>query len=365
MTAPADTLRPARGPQWRNRMVLAPLTNTQSHPDGTLSTDEIDWLVARARGGFAVTMTAAAYVTRAGNAWPGQLGIADEAHLPALSRLAAAIRAEGGVSAVQLHHGGRRADPTVSGEPRVGAYDDPETGSRALTTAEVGGIVRDFASAARRAQQAGFDGVELHGAHGYLLCQFLDPVRNTRTDGYGADRDGRARIIHEVITAVRDACGDDLQLGLRLSPERHGVRLPDMVQLAAAVMARGDVDYLDLSLWDVRKRPHEAEPNDERLLIDHFTDLPRHGTALAVAGAVTSGPDVQWCLDRGADAAIVGKAAMLDHAFAAHVVADPDHRAPAFPTTREHLRSEFLGEAFVDYFASTWPQHVRDATVGE
>ncbi len=354
----ADPLELMHGPSWHNRIMLAPLTNAQSNLDGTLSDAEIDWLLARARGGFGLVMTAAAYVHRAGNAWAGQLGVSDDAHLPGLRRLADGIREAGAVSAVQLHHGGKRADATVSGVPLVAPYDEPAKGARALSSNEVEQVIGDFAAAAARAERAGFDGVEIHGAHGYLLCQFLEP-RNTRDDGWGGDLAGRSRIIHEVIGAIRGATGPDFQVGLRVSPERHSMVLGEMVELAGEVMAGGGLDYLDLSLWDVRKLPHELGDQVEgRLLIDAFTDLPRHGTRLAVAGAVGGAADALWCLERGADIAIIGKGAMADHAFATHAVADPSYAAPRFPLSREHLRGEHLSDAFIDYFAGGWPHLV-------
>lgn len=359
MTTFAEPLHLAHGPAWRNRVALAPLTNVQSHPDGTLSEDEIAWLLARARGGFGLVMTAAAYVHRAGNAWVGQLGISDDAHVLGLQALADGIRAAGSVSSVQLHHGGKRADSAASGMPLVAPYDEPAKGAAALTSAQVEGLVEDFASAAARAERAGFDGVELHGAHGYLLCQFLEP-RNTREDGWGGDLAGRSRILHEIIAAVRAATGPDFQLGLRLSPERHSMVLSEMVELTGTLLAGGGLDYLDLSLWDVRKLPHEeADRDGDNLLIDAFVGLERHGTAVAVAGAITGAADAQWCLDRGADAVLIGKGAMADHAFAAHALADPAYAAPRFPLTPAHLRGEFLSDRFIDYFGSSWP-HLID-----
>ena len=95
MTQLSDSLDFSHGPAWRNRLALAPLTNKQSNPDGTLSDTEINWLLARARNGFGMVMTAAAYVAQAGKAWNGQLGISDDAHLPGLERLAAGIRDAG------------------------------------------------------------------------------------------------------------------------------------------------------------------------------------------------------------------------------------------------------------------------------
>ena len=125
-----DDVRLAHGPAWANRYALAPMTNKQSHDDGTLSETEYQWLVARGRGGFAVVKTCAAYVADTGRTWTGQLGIASDEHLPGLGRLAQGLRATGTRSLVQLHHGGVRADPGLAGR-LVAPYDDPETGTNA------------------------------------------------------------------------------------------------------------------------------------------------------------------------------------------------------------------------------------------
>ena len=214
-----------RGPSWSNRLALAPLTNKQSHGDGTLSDAEREWLVARARGGFGLVMTCAAYVAPEGHAWQGQLGISDDAHLPGLTRLASELRAAGAVSSVQLHHGGLRADPAFFGGPVVSAWSDEAKGVRALTTSEVRAAVESFVAAAARAERAGFDGVEVHGAHGYLVGQFLDGRHNHREDEYG----DRPRFLLEILEGIRSATGPDFQLGLRLSPERFGIELADAV----------------------------------------------------------------------------------------------------------------------------------------
>lgn len=351
-------LRLRRGPALPNRLALAPLTNTQSNPDGTLSELELTWLLARAQGGFGLTMTAAAAVNRAGQAWQGQLGVYADEHLPGLERLADGIRAAGSVSAVQLHHGGLRADPAVNGQPLVAPWDDPETGARALTTGQVQQAIADFAAAAARCERAGIDGVELHGAHGYLLGQFLDAEHNHRTDGYGGDATGRARALHEAIDAVRATTGPQFQVGVRLSPERFGVRLDDMVPLAAALLARGDLDYLELSLWDIAKYP--MGETDGPLLIEHFTSLDRHGTALGVAGRIRDAATAQEGLDRGADFVSIGRRAIADRTFAREALADPTWSPQPFPLTRAQLREQLLGEPFVEYFASGWPQLVAE-----
>ncbi|TIC88343.1 NADH:flavin oxidoreductase [Nocardioides sp. GY 10113] len=356
MTAPDQPLSLTRGPAWRNRFALAPLTNTQSHDDGTLSEDEHRWLTARGEGGFGLVMTCAAYVVPTGQAWRGQLGVADDEHEASLRDLASSIRATGAVSSIQLHHGGRRADPTVTGRPNEAPWDDPDRNTVALTTEGVERVVADFVAAAARAERAGFDGVEVHGAHGYLLGQFLDDRHNRRTDRYGGSLENRSRAMLEVVEGIRAATGPAFQLGLRLSPEGFGVPLAEGREVAAAMLGTGLLDYLDLSLWDVYAAPR-GEGLDGRL-IDRFTDLPRGGTRLGVAGKVLTAADAQWCLDQGADFATVGTGAILHHDFARRALADASFAARSRPVTREELRAEAVGPAFVEYLAAGWPDLV-------
>jgi 2,4-dienoyl-CoA reductase-like NADH-dependent reductase (Old Yellow Enzyme family) len=351
MTDLFDPLALTRGPTWRNRFMLAPLTNLQSHPDGRLSDDEFHWLTYRAEGGFGLVMTCAAHVQRIGQGFPGQLGVFSDDHLPGLTRLAAAIRRDGAVSSVQLHHAGIRSPKELTGEAPVGPSDHAETGARALTTAEVEALREDFIAAAVRAQTAGFDGVELHGAHGYILCAFLSPETNQRTDRYGGSLDNRARLLMEIIAGVRARTRPDFQLGVRLSPERFGLVFADQRELAARLLAGGDLDYLDMSLWDVFKAPMEAEFASAPL-IDWFADLPRGATRLGAAGKLMSGADCRRVLEHGFDFPILGRAAILRHDFPLRVKADPEFRADALPVTRAHLRAERLGPAFLDYMAS-------------
>lgn len=351
MTDSASPLSFTRGPAMANRLMLAPLTNLQSHADGTLSDDEIRWLTMRATGGMGLVMTAAAHVQRQGQGFPGQLGIWSDHHLPRLTELASAIRAAGSLSAVQLHHAGIRSPREVIGEAPQGPFADAQTGSRALTTAEVAQLRDDFIAAAVRAERAGFDGVEIHGAHGYVLAQFLDAENNRREDGYGGSFDHRKRIIFEVIDGIRAATRADFQLGLRLSPERFGIRMAEALQLAEEVMTGGQLDYLDMSLWDCFKVPEEAEFADKPL-IAHFTALPRGKTRLGVAGKIMDGAKVQACLDAGADFVLIGRGAILHHDFARRVIADPAFAATPTPVTRAHLAAEGLGPAFIDYMAS-------------
>jgi 2,4-dienoyl-CoA reductase-like NADH-dependent reductase (Old Yellow Enzyme family) len=356
----ADLFAPmtlAHGPAMKNRFMLAPLTNLQSHADGTLSDDEFRWLTKRAEGGFGLTMTCAAHVQAVGQGFPGQLGVFGDQHLDGLSRLAAAIEAAGSVSALQMHHAGNRSPKELVGQP-VCPSDDPETGARGLSLGEVEQLVEDFVAAAVRAEKAGFDGVEIHGAHGYVLAQFLSPEINRREDRYGGSVENRARIIFEIIEGVRARTGADFQLGLRLSPERFGLKLAEIVQVARSVLDDGRIDYLDMSLWDVFKEPTE-EAHKGRSLMSYFTELKRGHVRLGVAGKVTSPAIASTMLENGADYVLIGRAAILHHDFPERA-RDPGFTPAALPVTAEYLANEGLGPAFVQYM-STWPGFVQAA----
>lgn len=347
-----------RGKPMPNRFMLAPLTNQQSHADGSLSVDEFTWLTARATGGFGATMTCGAHVQPAGQAFVGQLGIFGDQLLPGLTRLADAINATGSMSIVQLYHGGNRASKELMGTDPLCPSDDPATGARAMTLGEVEESVEAWIAAAVRAQRAGFDGVEIHGAHGYLVCQFLSSEINHRNDRYGGTIDGRSRFLREIVTGIRRSCGPDFVLGVRLSPERFGMKLAEIRELSADLMAEGAIDFLDLSLWDCFKEP--AEPaHAGKLLVEHFTDLDRHGVIVGGAGGIRTPADVRRAIEVGLDIPILGRAAILHHDFPKLMQADPDFTPAELPVTVEHLMRESLSEAFVGYMRN-WKGFVAD-----
>jgi 2,4-dienoyl-CoA reductase-like NADH-dependent reductase (Old Yellow Enzyme family) len=361
ISALSDVLTPlafAHGPAMKNRFALAPLTNWQSHPDGVLSDDEFHWLVKRAEGGFGMTMTCAAHVQRQGQGFPGQLGVFGEQHLAGLTRLAKAIKANGSLAVVQLHHAGMRSPKELIGQAPVCPSDNEETGARALSTAEVEQLVEDFVAAAHRAERAGFDGVEIHGAHGYVLAQFLSPEINLREDRYGGSVENRARIVKEIIAGVRARCRADFSLGLRISPERFGLKLAEIRQTAGEILADGAIDYLDLSLWDYAKEPTE-EAHKGRTLMSYFTELPRGEVRLGCAGKVMTGEDVRACLERGMDFVFLGRAAILHHDYPRKYAADPDFKPIALPVTEAYLRQEGLSPAFVKYMQN-WKGFVAE-----
>lgn len=359
MTDLFSPLHPKHGPQWPNRFMLAPLTNQQSHADGTLSDDEYKWLTMRAEGGFGLTMTCASHVSEQGIGFPGQLGIWDDKHLDGLSRLAEGLNAAGTHSVVQLHHAGMRTPQAlISGAPECPS-DNEEFGAKALSADGVERLKDDFIAAAKRAEKAGFNGVELHGAHGYILCQFLSPEINQREDKYGGSLANRSRILFDLVDAVRAECGKDFSLGVRLSPERFGLQLAEILEIAERLMTDDIIDYLDMSLWDVFKQPEE-DAFKGRSLLEYFTSLPRGNVLLGAAGKITSGEDVSRAMQVGLDFVAIGRGAILHHDFPRRVQADPGFKPVALPVSVDHLKAEGLGDAFVTYM-SGWKGFVQTA----
>jgi 2,4-dienoyl-CoA reductase-like NADH-dependent reductase (Old Yellow Enzyme family) len=341
----------ARGPAMGNRLMLAPMTSDQATPEGKVTEDELRWLGLRAQGGFGLIMTSACYVQPSGKAGQGQFGIFSDDHIEGYATLAAMVKGENRPAILQLHHGGIRCPRRCVPQP-VGPSDDPETGSRGLSTAEVEQLVEDFVSGARRAEAAGFDGVELHGAHGYLLTQFLSPADNRRADRYGGSLENRARVVLEIIDGVRRICRPGFMLGLRLSPERYGLRLMEMRDLAAQVMGEGKLDFLDMSLWDAGKAPAD-EAYGDRSLLAWFTDLPRGRTRLGAAGKIMTPRLAARHLADGADFVLIGRAAILHHDFPLRARADPEFQPVPLPVSVDYLRAQGLGARFLRYMA-TW-----------
>ena len=165
------------GLEVKNRCVLAAMTNKQSQEDGVLSQDEIAWLKARSSGGFGIVTTAAAHVHEDGKGWNGEMGVWSDEHLTGLTQLAQELRQDGSVGLVQLFHGGMRAPESLTGKQPVSASINALGAglgeSRAMEEQEILDTVQAFGKAAQRCETAGFHGVELHGAHGYLIAQFL------------------------------------------------------------------------------------------------------------------------------------------------------------------------------------------------
>lgn len=337
------------GVQARNRLALAPMTNQQSHADGSLSDEELRWLVARAEGGFGTVATCAAHVAKDGQGWPGELGVYDDALLPGLTRLATALREQGAIGLVQIFHGGARAPRDLIGHAPWTASElpgDPEA-PREATGDDIARVIVQFRDAAVRAHRAGFHGVELHGAHGYLLGQFLSAL-NTRTDGWGTSLEGRARLLREVTRAVRGAVPASFVVGARLSPEdfgnAKGLDLDESLAVAGWLADDG-VDFLHVSLWNAfnrtQKRPHEHA-------LPLFRQAIPASVPLFVAGNVWTRAEAESLLDLGADVIALGRSAIANPDWPARA-RDASWEPKRPPLTPAELRARGLSDGFVGY----------------
>lgn len=342
-----------------NRAWLAPMTNQQSHDDGSLSDDELRWLEMRARGGFGVVETCAAHVALDGQGWPGALGVYDDRLLPGLRRLASALTEHGALGIVQLFHGGLRSPRSLTGLAPLSATAFEAPGierARAATETDITRIIGQFRDAAARCSMAGFAGVELHGAHGFLIGQFLSASINTRTDGWGGSPERRARFARETVRAVRAAVAKPFVVGVRLSPEDHGnaqgLDLDESLQLARWLCSDG-ADFIHLSLWDASsntlKRP------DEHPVPLFRGAIPREAVLVA-AGGVWTGRDAEALLGRGADAVAVGRAAIANPDWPKRV-SESGWLPRRPPLTLAELQQRGLSERFAGYMRN-WPGFV-------
>ena len=250
---------------FRNRIVVSPMCQ-YSCLDGLATDWHLVHLGSRAVGGAALVFAEATAVTADGRISPMDLGIWSDAHIEPLARAAKFIKAQGAVAGIQLAHAGRKAStnaPWLGGKPLAvdqggwtpifsasalpfnDGYQIPAT----LSAAQIAGIVAAFADATRRALEAGFEVVELHGAHGYLANQFLSPLSNHRTDEYGGSFENRTRFLREMIQAVRKVWPERFPLFLRISATdwmEGGWTGEDSIALAKIVKPLG-VDLMDCS----------------------------------------------------------------------------------------------------------------------
>ncbi len=235
-----------------NRLVRSATWEGMAAPDGTVTPALMDMMTALARGGVGLIISGHAFVSPEGQASPGKLGVHTDAMLPGLTAMANAVHAAGGRVVLQLAHAGSEALPQLTGLPprgpspmKNGNGDD----ARGMTVDEILAVVRAFAAAAGRAQRAGFDGVQIHAAHGYLLSQFLSGYFNKRSDDYGGTLDQRARIVVETVTAVRAAVGHDYLVLVKINSEdfvEEGLTRADMCMLARLLEQAG-ISAIELS----------------------------------------------------------------------------------------------------------------------
>ncbi|MCP3029110.1 NADH-dependent flavin oxidoreductase [Halobacillus sp. A5] len=258
------------GVEFKNRVLMAPMTNFLSTDNGAVSLKELDYYARRA-GGVGAVITACANVNAQGKGFEGEIGADRDELIPGLRKLAASIHEQGSKAILQIYHGGRMCPPklvpyneTVSASPVPPEREGAVT-PRELTNEEIEQTIMDFGDTARRAIEAGFDGVEIHGANTYLLQQFFSPHSNRREDQWGGYVRKRMNfplaVIESVKKAVKTHSDSPFVIGYRLSPEEReepGIALEDTLQLVD-VLAEQNIDYLHVSLADF----HQSSMRDK------------------------------------------------------------------------------------------------------
>ncbi|MEV4423093.1 NADH:flavin oxidoreductase/NADH oxidase [Patulibacter sp. NPDC049589] len=257
-----------RGLTLRNRIAVSPMCE-YSAEDGLANDWHLVHLGSRAVGGAGLVITEAAAVSPEGRISPQDLGLWNDEQVAPLRRITDFLHAQGAAAGIQLAHAGRKAStlrpwdqqPGRPAEvaadeggwtvvsPTAAPFADGYPRPSVLDEAGIAGVVADFVAATRRSIDAGFDWIELHAAHGYLVHEFLSPLSNDRTDGYGGDLRDRARLLLEIVDAVREAWGPDRPLGVRLSATdwtAGGLTIDDSVQVATLLREHG-VDLVDVS----------------------------------------------------------------------------------------------------------------------
>ncbi|NJD18231.1 MAG: NADH:flavin oxidoreductase/NADH oxidase [Gemmatimonadetes bacterium] len=311
----------------RNRIGVSPMAQ-YSALDGFAADWHLVHYGALAAGGAGIILAEATAVAPEGRITPHDLGLWDDAHVETLGRIARFVAAQGCVPGIQLAHAGRKASTRRSWEegpvavseaeggwpgdvcaPSALSFSDAHPVPRALDAGGIRRVVRSFRDAAERALAAGFRIVEIHAAHGYLLHEFLSPLSNRREDGYGGSFENRARIVLEVVDAVRERWPESLPLSVRISATdwvEGGWDVDEAVELARALRGRG-VDLLDASSGGLV--PHQQVPVAPGYQVPFASRIRREaGIATAAVGLITDPTQADSIIrDGDADVVLLGR----------------------------------------------------------
>ncbi len=321
-----DPFTLTEGMTLRNRVVMAPMTTWAGNDDGTVSDEEDAYYRRRVRD-VGLVLTGCTHVQPSGMGFTREFAAYDDRFIPSLRRLASAAKSGGAPAVLQIFHAGNKAVPDLVPRGEIvsasddiveaGPFTSGQTVARALTDDEVLAVIADFGQATRRAIEAGFDGVELHGAHGFLIQNFFSPHFNRRTDAWGGSLEKRMRFPLEVVREVRRVIADyaakPFVLGYRVSPEEPnegGLRIDDTYQLIDRLIEAG-VDYLHASLSSVL----EARPIDApggRTIAALIAERVAGRIPFIGAGQVRTPGQAQAAIDAGLSLVAIGQALVIN-----------------------------------------------------
>jgi len=304
----------------RNRIVMPPMGTKHASKEGYVTSQIKDYFEARARGGAGLIIVEATLVHPRGRAFVGLLEITDDKFIPGLSELVGVIHRHGAKAAIQLQHCGRMAKSVLTGMQPVAPSPIPGQGGevpKELTAGEIKEIIGYFADAAVRAKKAGFDAIEIHGAHGYLIDQFLSPSSNKRKDNYGGGVKNRSRLLTEIIKAVKGAVGGGFPVWGRINGMEYGTEggttLEDAKETARLTQEAG-ADAIHVSAHGPKALQHQQVL---RPVWGVFADLAKGikevvTMPVIVVGRVTPEAGERILAEGKADLVAIGKALFAD-----------------------------------------------------
>ena len=297
----------------KNRFVRSATFEAMADDDGVCQPALADLLVELAKGDVGLIIIGFAYVNQIGRSRPGQTGVYADTLIPALTDLTTKVHQAGGKIAIQTMHAGCNSFSVLDGEKAIGPWPvkmPQDIECRAMTGEEIDETIADFVDAAVRAKKCGFDAVQLHGAHGYLLSQFLSPYFNKRTDAYGGSLENRARIIVEILRGIRSAVGSDYPVMIKINSEDYlegGFSVPEMLRVAAMLEAEG-IDAIEVS-GGTHLSPAEYSfsrktgivPKDRELYFEQAAKLYRERiqVPLMLVGGIRSYSIAERVIDEG------------------------------------------------------------------
>lgn len=306
------------GVEIKNRLVVAPMTHFGANDDGTLGEEEAKFLANRAQD-MGMFITAATLIAKNGKTFHGQPEAILETHLESLKKTADILKNQGAKAILQIHHGGIRSiAELLEGREKISASAHPESATREASEQEIKDLIQGFANAADLALRAGFDGVELHGANGYLIQQFFSAEFNRRNDNWGGSLEKRLNFPLAVVDAVvkvrEKHQKPEFIIGYRFSPEEageKGITMADSFALIDALLTK-PLQYLHISLWDFYKKARRgADTNLTRIeqIHSHIAGkLPLIGVGNLLTGAA-----VRQAFATGwAEFIALGKAVMIN-----------------------------------------------------
>lgn len=317
-----DEITLPNGVVLNDRLGVAPMTTYSGNPDGTVSDEELLYYRRRSNIG-SLFISACIAVSENGIAFPGQFVAFKENVMPRLKQLAAEMKSNGNKAILQMQHGGRQGQPeliaaneTVAPSSVGGSAEKPAP--RELTVDEITNIIRDFGETTRRAIEAGFDGVEIHGANTYLLQQFFSEMTNRREDEWGGSFENRLKfplaVLAEVKRVAAEFATEEFIIGYRLSPEEYselgvGYTIEETKALTEKLI-EGGIHYLHASLMDYKKRPHNEAVDGS--IVEILSKQIAGRAAFVVVGNVKKPEDAVAALQEGADIIVMGRQTLAD-----------------------------------------------------